>query len=387
MSQLTQLSRTVSEQLPSSRPNLDDLRGRNRRRHRRRRVSVAALAVVVASSFAFARLSTSSSPPSPPTATTQLAAYFRAAGAVSNATLAAVGLPSGVAVPTTVAASRAPSASRAVVSYVGAEYCPYCALQRWVLLVALSKFGTFTHLSRRVLSSSSDLYPHLASWSFVGANYSSRYFTLSATETYSSARDGSGGSGPLARMSLAEARAFDSYDPSHEFPFVDVANHYVTLGASASPAVLEGLSLAQIGGYLNQPSSLVARAVDGSANYLVAALCAATRGAAPRICATPTTVAAFHALQSGVSPSAPASASVAPPQPPQNAPAPVWARWSREMHAFLVAGEAGLRLGEGTCKLVHIAVVGQKHRRAFFGVPAGVTTWALSFEGHCRSAG
>ena len=34
-----------------------------------------------------------------------------------------------------------------LVLYVGAEYCPFCAAQRWGMVVALSRFGTFTGLT------------------------------------------------------------------------------------------------------------------------------------------------------------------------------------------------------------------------------------------------
>ena len=30
---------------------------------------------------------------------------------------------------------------------MGAEYCPYCAAQRWAMIVALSRFGTFSGLT------------------------------------------------------------------------------------------------------------------------------------------------------------------------------------------------------------------------------------------------
>jgi hypothetical protein len=33
--------------------------------------------------------------------------------------------------------------------YIGAEYCPYCAAERWPLVMALSKFGTFSNLPQR----------------------------------------------------------------------------------------------------------------------------------------------------------------------------------------------------------------------------------------------
>src|SRR4029077_15613082 len=45
------------------------------------------------------------------------------------------------------------------VFYMGAEYCPYCAAERWPMIVALSRFGTFSGLTT-TSSSSSDVYPH-----------------------------------------------------------------------------------------------------------------------------------------------------------------------------------------------------------------------------------
>ena len=30
--------------------------------------------------------------------------------------------------------------------YIGAEYCPFCAAERWSMIIALSRFGTFSNL-------------------------------------------------------------------------------------------------------------------------------------------------------------------------------------------------------------------------------------------------
>ena len=72
---------------------------------------------------------------------------------------------------------------RPAVVYVGAEFCPYCAAERWVLVVALSRFGTFTHLGA-TSSSSDEVFPDTATFSFDGATYRSRYVSLSALEEY-----------------------------------------------------------------------------------------------------------------------------------------------------------------------------------------------------------
>ena len=50
------------------------------------------------------------------------------------------------------------AAGKPEILYIGAEYCPYCATERWPLAVALSRFGTFTGL-RGIHSSATDVYP------------------------------------------------------------------------------------------------------------------------------------------------------------------------------------------------------------------------------------
>ena len=70
-------------------------------------------------------------------------------------------------------------------------------------------------------------------------------------------------------------------------PFVDIGNRYVISGASYSPAVLQGLSRDQIAADLNDPSSPVARAIDGSANAITAALCSVTGNQPSAVCNSP----------------------------------------------------------------------------------------------------
>ena len=65
-------------------------------------------------------------------------------------TLDAVGDGSGAvtAKPTDHQPARAPLTAngKPEVLYMGAEYCPYCAAERWAMIVALSRFGTFSGL-------------------------------------------------------------------------------------------------------------------------------------------------------------------------------------------------------------------------------------------------
>ena len=68
-----------------------------------------------------------------------------------------------------------------LIFYFGAEFCPYCAAERWPLIVALSRFGTFTGLSTTT-SSSSDAYPNTPTFTFRAASYTSDYVSFQAVE-------------------------------------------------------------------------------------------------------------------------------------------------------------------------------------------------------------
>ena len=390
MSELTRRSQALIDEPLVPCPLPEDLRSRSRRLQlRRRSMAAGLLALVVIVAFSIVEIG-DAAPPRSTTANNkksdvQLLSYFEAAVNVSNSTLGAVGLPATVAIPTKVTPSISTVGTNGVVSYVGAEYCPYCAIQRWALLVALSKFGTFTNLNKQVLSSSSDVYPHLASWSFVGTKYKSAFFTFDPTETSSSTPNGGGGYRPLEKMSSSQRVAFNKYNPQGVLPFVDVGNHFITLGASASPSVLEGLSLSSIGSDLNNPTSPVARAIDGTANYLIAALCTLEPKTAPPVCSTFTSRAAAKVLDTGVSPTSQASsATTYPTQPPTNAPRSAWNKWSAKEHAYLLATAGSYRSPNPACTVIKISVTGRILTKPLFGIPAGVTLWSMSLLGKCK---
>ena len=67
--------------------------------------------------------------------------------------------------------------------YMGGEYCPYCAAERWSLVMALSKFGTFSGL-KGTTSSATDVDASTPTFSFYGSKFTSRYITFEPVELY-----------------------------------------------------------------------------------------------------------------------------------------------------------------------------------------------------------
>ena len=166
------------------------------------------------------------------------------------------------------------------VFYEGAEYCPYCAAERWPMIIALSRFGTFSGLST-TSSSSADIYPNTPTFSFHGATYASQYVDFVSVETTDRDRN------PLESPTAAESELVSRYDTSGSIPFVDFANRYAFAGAMYSPDTLSGMSWQAVAAALQQPGTSQARAILGAANLITAATCKLTGDQPASVCSSP----------------------------------------------------------------------------------------------------
>ncbi len=167
--------------------------------------------------------------------------------------------------------------------YEGAEYCPYCAAQRWSVATALSRFGTFTKLPETT-SSSTDVYPSTATLTFYGSAYSSNYIDFVSVEETTNQSDGNGGYVTLQTPTPDEAQIISKYNTSSSIPFISVANQYLEQGPAFVPDVLTGLTQQDIANKLSDPNSTVAKDILGGANYLTASICAVTNNQPASVC-------------------------------------------------------------------------------------------------------
>ena len=170
--------------------------------------------------------------------------------------------------------------------YVGSEFCPFCASERWPVVVALSRFGTFSGLGVSH-SSLTDTFPGTATLSFHGSTYTSKYLTFTGKELYDNTEVG-GRYGVLDTLSPAEERRFADpiENPNHGFPFLDLGGRYLA-DAQYLPETLKGMTANQIATTLVDPSTRVGGLIDGSANWLTASLCTLTNDEPTTVCASP----------------------------------------------------------------------------------------------------
>jgi hypothetical protein len=194
-------------------------------------------------------------------------------------------------------------AGKPEVLFVGAEFCPFCAAERWPLIVALSRFGHFTTLNN-MQSAQNSVFPGLQTFTFVGSSYSSRYVTFTGTELYSDSADADGAFTRIATLTGAQQAVLERYATGRgtgsgagAFPFVDIDNVMVASTSGFSPAVIDGRSQSAIAAALGQAGNPVGQAIVASANYLTAGICRATGQQPAPVCTSTGVEAAAQALQ------------------------------------------------------------------------------------------
>ena len=182
------------------------------------------------------------------------------------------------------------SGGKPEVLYIGAQYCPYCATERWALAVALSRFGTFHGLSGIHSASGQEVYPHTATLNFYKASYTSKYLTFTPVEQETVAEK------PLEKLTSAQTALITKYDSppyvaasdTGAIPFIDFGGKYFVHGAQYNPQVLSGQTWAQVAAALKDPSSAIAKGADGSANMITATICKITNNQPSNVCTSPT---------------------------------------------------------------------------------------------------
>jgi hypothetical protein len=214
---------------------------------------------------------------------------------IPASTFDAIGRGSAQNGPSAISAPPLRSGGKPEILYVGAEYCPYCAAERWAMAVALTRFGTFTKLGT-TSSSPSDVFPNTATLSFHEASYTSGVVAFVGKETQSN-QVVNGQYAPLDKLSPADEAVVRKYNSSGGIPFIDFGGKYALSGATYDPGLLKGKTHDQIVAALSDPSSPIAKAILGSANVLTAAICASTGQQPAAVCTSSGVRSAAAALK------------------------------------------------------------------------------------------
>ncbi|MGC1420255.1 MAG: DUF929 family protein [Acidimicrobiales bacterium] len=182
------------------------------------------------------------------------------------------------------------------VFYLGAEFCPYCAAERWPAIIALSRFGTFSHLGN-MTSTSSD-YLGTPTFTFLKATYKSKYLVFKSVEASSNIYDNAINFwAPLQKVTASERALMTKYQSSKyisgwtsqdngSIPFITIDNKFLVTGAQYTPSTLANQSRDDIAAGLSSASSPITQAIITASNEWTAALCVATNGQPSNVCAS-----------------------------------------------------------------------------------------------------
>lgn len=159
------------------------------------------------------------------------------------------------------------------VLYIGAEFCPVCAAERWPLLVALSQFGTFSGLSETHSAVRDGKIPTI---SFYGSSYASPYLTFTPVETTTNQPAGNYYR-KLETPSAAQMATWRSIQGENlTFPFVDLGGRWALETSQYPVRVLQGRSFDDTLATIGRNDTTSGSAINASAAALVKYLCSLT---------------------------------------------------------------------------------------------------------------
>jgi thiol-disulfide isomerase/thioredoxin len=159
---------------------------------------------------------------------------------------------------------------RPLVFFMGAEWCPFCASERWALVEATSRFGKWSGLRELHSRAGQDYLPSLPTYDLSRATYTSAYLSLRHKEVATVDGD------PLQKLGSFEQRLVDENDKLGSIPFLFAAGPRgrYTVELAYSPSLLESQSFVSLreGVAASAPTPAV-EAIGGEADAITALIC------------------------------------------------------------------------------------------------------------------
>jgi hypothetical protein len=168
---------------------------------------------------------------------------------------------------------------KSLVFFMGAGFCPYCAAERWAIVNALSKFGTWEGIVEDKSAGHDEKYLNVPTLNFVRARFTSDHVEFVGRETSDRNFE------PLQELDDSDYSIIDTFNPDQLIPFLLINGQFVQVGSGYSPRLLEGLDHAKIRGELDNPNSKTGMAMQQEIDNITALVCKSI-GEKSEICKT-----------------------------------------------------------------------------------------------------
>lgn len=183
------------------------------------------------------------------------------------------------------------SGQKPVLLFVGAQWCPYCAAERWSIVKALARFGSWSGLTIGQSTDRKGGFGVVPTYGLTTATFSSPYVAYEGKEL----QDNS--SATLQSLTASEQALVDRYDSKGSLPMVYV-DGYAMVGAGYTPTGIQGQAFSAIQSQLQRGSSAASiEPINAEANLLTAMLCKADGDRPGTACSNATIQAIEQGLQ------------------------------------------------------------------------------------------
>jgi len=162
------------------------------------------------------------------------------------------------------------------VFFMGAEYCPYCAAERWAIVRSLQKFGQWDGLKQTISAARDQPFLNLPTYDFTKATYNSPHIEFVAREIKDREFK------PLQKLLKTEEKLVRKYNTKKEIPFLLIGGKFAQIGSGFPPKIFIGHTFRQTETELKKVESEIRKTIDEEANIISALLCLS--GLPPELC-------------------------------------------------------------------------------------------------------
>jgi hypothetical protein len=162
------------------------------------------------------------------------------------------------------------------VFFMGAEYCPYSAAERWAIVRALQKFGQWDGLKQTMSAARDEPFLNLPTYDFTKANYTSPHVEFASRETKDREFK------PLQKLLKTEEKFVRKFNADKEIPFLLIGGRFMQVGAGFTPKIFIGHTFRQTETELKKAESEIRKTIDDEANIISALMCVS--GLPPEVC-------------------------------------------------------------------------------------------------------
>jgi thiol-disulfide isomerase/thioredoxin len=151
--------------------------------------------------------------------------------------------------------------------FMGAEYCPHCAAERWAIVRALSKYGQWSGLKQTMSAARDEPFLNLPTYDLTEATYTSEHVEFVARELKDREFK------PLQKLLKNEEKLVRKYNPERKIPFLLIGGRFVQRESGFSPKIFIGHTFRQTETELKKIESDIRKTIDDEANIISALLC------------------------------------------------------------------------------------------------------------------